>query len=74
MIYIFEFIKFLFEQFEYIFGFMRSFFDIVEYFFSSGWFFTGIPGWFLGGLCIPLILGVIFRITQLIPAIGGFDS
>lgn len=74
MIYIYDFVLFLFEQFDYIFGLIASFFDIIDYFFNSGIFFTGLPTWLCVGLSIPLVLAAVFRITQLIPAIGGFDS
>lgn len=76
MIYLVDFVKFLHEQFDFIFSLISSFFELVSVMLSDFVFFNfpGLPSWLSIGLFIPVVLAIVFRITQIIPIIGGFDS
>lgn len=74
MIYIIDFLKFLFEQFSFIFDFIGEFISIISYLDIVNPSTGGLPSWLVTGLGLMVLIPCIFRITQIIPVIGGFDS
>lgn len=74
MIYIIDFLKFLFEQFSFIFDFIAEFISIISTFNVLNLSDWGLPSWLYTGLWLLFLIPCIFRITQIIPVIGGFDS
>ena len=74
MIFIFDFLNFLFQQFSFIFEIVAKFIEFIhtlDVLNISDW---GLPSWLYTGFWIMFMIPVIFRVTQIIPVIGGFDS
>ncbi len=74
MMYLVDFIRFIFEQFSFIFDFIRDFLYLIDLFDIFNLNTWGLPSWLFGGFWILFFIPVIFRITQIVPVIGGFDS
>ena len=72
--YLFDFVKYLGEQFAFIFNLFNSLFDVFMQLLEFRFMPFSLPPWLMLGFEIMLFCAVLFRISQFFPIIGGANS